>query len=83
MDVSGSDAFEDRLEGNSRQMMAFVDDDLAVVLDERVDFAFSGKRLHYRDIDEARGFGLAATYHTDDTLADAKKRLQTFLPLVE
>ncbi len=73
MNVSGPDALEDRLERNGRQVVAFVDGHLAVVLDQRVDLTLPGKRLHHRDIDEARWFGLATADHADDALADAQE----------
>ncbi|GIK86286.1 MAG: hypothetical protein BroJett026_17670 [Betaproteobacteria bacterium] len=56
---------------------------MAVVLDQRVYLALAGQGLHHSDVDPAGGLGLAAADGADHTLADAQKRLQPLLPLLE
>jgi hypothetical protein len=60
-----------------------VHDDLAAALDQRVNLALAGKRLHHGDVDLARGFALATTNGADDTLSNGEESVQAFLPLPE
>ena len=64
-------------------MVALVHDHLPVVLDQRIHLALAGQGLHHGDIDLSSGFGLAAADGADHTLAGAKKRLQSLLPLLQ
>jgi hypothetical protein len=45
--------FEDRLEGKGRKVVAFVDDDLPVLVEQFAKILPTGKRLHDRDVDLA------------------------------
>lgn len=62
--VLGLGPHQDRLEREGRQVVALVDDDLSVVLDQGIDLALAltppGKGLHHRHVDPAGRSGLAA-----------------------
>jgi hypothetical protein len=60
-----------------------VDDNLSVVFDQRVHLAPARQRLHHGYVDPAGRLGLATADCADHPLADAKKGLQAFLPLLE
>ena len=61
--------FEDGIERRGANMMAFIDDDLSVGLDQCIDLALTGQRLHHGDVDLAGGLGFAATDGADHALA--------------
>ena len=79
--VLGLGPLEDGLERDGRQVMALVDDDVAVLFDQLADLALAGQRLHHGNVDPAGGPGLAAADGTDHFLADLEERMQALLPL--
>ena len=50
--ISGFGATGDELETHGRKMMALVDDEMTIVADEIVDFAFSDETLDQGDVDQ-------------------------------
>ena len=48
--ISRFGLFQDRLERLRTQVMAFIDDDVAVIFNQGVDFTLTRKRLHHRDV---------------------------------
>jgi len=64
-------------------MVAFVDDHLPIVLDQRFHLALAGQGLHHGDVDLAGRPGLASANGAVHALCDAQKGLQALLPLLE
>lgn len=82
-DILGSDALQDRLEGSRADVVALIDDHLAIAIDERLDLAFVRKGLHHRNVDLAAGLGLAANDGANPIASDVRERQQTLMPLLE
>ncbi|OIQ72318.1 hypothetical protein GALL_460570 [mine drainage metagenome] len=75
--------FQDGVEGDRANVVTFVDDHLSVALDQRAHLALAGQGLHHGNVDLAGRLGLAAADGADHALADAQKRLQPLLPLLQ
>jgi hypothetical protein len=74
---------ENRVERDRADVVALVDDHLAVVFYQRVHLALPGHRLHHGNVDLASRFGLAAADGADHALGVLQKGLQALLPLLE
>ena len=83
MNKPGLDPLEYGVKAQGPDMVAFVNNHLAVVRHQRIDFAFSGQRLHHSNVDAASGLGCAALNDADHLPAHAQKGLQALLPLLE
>jgi hypothetical protein len=62
-------------------VVALVDDDMTVVLDDRVDLASARQRLHDRNVDPSSRPRLAAADDADHVPVDPEESLQPLLPL--
>jgi hypothetical protein len=65
-------AFQNGIERHRADMVAFVHDDMPVMLDQWIHFALPQQGLHHRDIDLPCGLGFAAADRVDRTLVEAK-----------
>ena len=82
------DEFRLRLAGDllktlGRKVVTFVDDEVAVVRHAVIDHALPHKTLNERDIERAGGSASAASDSTDGLRRQAKKRRQSFYPLIQ
>ena len=75
--------FQDSLEGDGGDVMAFIDDHLSVAVDQLLDVFAPGQALDDRDVDDTTGIALAATDHTDPGGRQFQECLKPFLPLPE
>ena len=64
-------------------MVAFIDDDLPVLVEQFAKILPTGKRLHDGDVDLAGGFFLAAADDTQASFRKLKKSSQPLLPLAQ
>src|SRR5690554_4505344 len=64
-------------------VMAFVRDRVAIVLDEGSDLAPAGQRLHHCDVNLARGLRLTAADGANQVCVGTRESLQSLLPLLE
>lgn len=72
-----------RLEADRRQMVAFVDDQMAVLADDVIDLALAGQTLDDRNVDNAGGFAFAAADLADGLGREIEKGGEPGNPLVE
>src|SRR5205085_2406860 len=71
------------LEGDRRQVVALIDDDVPVAGDEVVDFFLADETLDHRNIDVAVGLAFVAPDTADLLLVDAEEDRQLCNPLLE
>src|ERR1700730_8544370 len=81
--VSGLGFPRDGLKAYGREMMAFIDDNMAVISDQIGDDALPNQAPHEGDIDGACRLLLPAVYDADFVRCDVQKGLEARHPLVE
>ncbi len=81
--ISGLHLPEDGLKRGGGDVVAFIDDHLAVALHHGIHLPFAHQRLHHSDVELAGGFGLTPTDGTDRLWRDVQERLQPLLPLAQ
>ena len=70
-------------EADGREMMALVDNQLAVIGDEVADLTVAHEALDQRDVDPPRRLALSAADCADVAVLHGQKRLKAFAPLVD
>jgi hypothetical protein len=80
-DVFGLDPRHQQVERHGANVVAFVDDDLAVVVEQHTEFLVPRHGLHLGDVDLACRLGLAAPDAADQCLVDGQEALQSLVPL--
>ena len=81
--ISGLGLPRDGFEAHGREVMAFVDDDMAVIGDDVGNDALPNQALHEGDIDDSGRLLLPAMDDSEATWRDVQKRLETRYPLIE
>jgi hypothetical protein len=74
-DIARLVSARDQLEADGRKMMAFVDDQVAVIGDEVANLAIANEALDQRDVDPPCRLALYATDRADIAVLHRQKRL--------
>ena len=82
-DIARLRSARDKLKTRRRQVVAFVDDQLAVVSHDVVDLAVSDQALDQSHVNHARRFSLSTAYCANLFGVDLEEGLQPLDPLVE
>jgi hypothetical protein len=80
---AGACGREDALKGHRRDVVTFIDDNVAIVGDPRVNLAFPDEALNHRDIDDSRCPVLSATDSADLDRVRIEEERELVDPLLE
>ena len=73
----------DCFKADSRQMVAFINDNMAIPSDKIIDLPFADQTLHQRDIDQAGRLFPAAVKYPNAGRVNVEKRTEPGDPLLQ